>query len=405
MASTVTDPGGNTSGTTYTTPLNQRMRVVLNGSITYTDPLLPGTYPWEETFRLVVYVNNADYAPLYTETFTVPGVATYVQDFDDRILWEGDLPAGVSFGVGIYNTTGNKTATANLSVKYEVANVEYQQGVTVDIAGTAPKMTVADLISGLCNILRLTVRTDDATHNVTFSYYDDFLKAETEGLDWRERIDHNGLEKVQPQVPQAFRFEYKEDNNDQYLRDFKEVQDREYGSYVYTTGGRDGEQKIDVPFAATVQRLTFGNILIPAMRKEGPYYQQAIYEWQPRILVLDGMAEGVWKFNGVVQTEFPRSYFVGTQGRDISLAFGDEVENGGLVRGTVFTRWANYLRRQVSPYLRCRVRVYDDEFMGFSFDRPRLVHDGWHQVWVYVGEIKGKRFGDEAFVECELIPV
>jgi len=399
---TETDPGGNVSGTIYTAPLNQRMRVVIDGTITFISGLFP--FGNDETFRLVVYFNNSDYQPLAQYEFTVSG-PVYTFNLNDYIVWEGDILQGTSIGLGIYNTTGEKSAVANVTVKYEVVNVEYQEDVQLDIAGVAPKMSVGDLISGLCNILRLTVRTDDTTHEVTFSYYDEYAKSTVEGIDWRDRIDHGGLEKMQPQVPSVYNFAFKDDNNDQYLRDFKEAQDREYGSLRYEVGGKDGEQDVEVPFAATVQRMTFGNLVLPAMRKEGPYYQQDIYEWQPRILVLDGVEAGTWTFDSVVRTQYPRSYFVGGQGRDISLAFGEEVENGGAVPGTVARRWREYIRRITSPRLRARVRVFDDEFMGFSFDRPRLVHDGWHQRWMYVAEVKGKRFGEDSYTECELIPM
>jgi hypothetical protein len=43
--------------------------------------------------------------------------------------------------------------------------------------------------------------------------------------------------------------------------------------------------------------------------------------------------------------------------------------------------------------------------MNFEFARPRLVNDGYGNVWMYVQQIKGKTFGDDSPVECELIPV
>ena len=43
--------------------------------------------------------------------------------------------------------------------------------------------------------------------------------------------------------------------------------------------------------------------------------------------------------------------------------------------------------------------------MGFEFGRPRLVHDGYHQVWCYVQSVKGKRFGEDEVVQGELIPM
>ena len=77
---------------------------------------------------------------------------------------------------------------------------------------------------------------------------------------------------------------------------------------------------------------------------------------------------------------------------------------GGIV-GTMQKHWRNYLIRISRPFFRGFVRLYDDEFMNFGFDRPRLINDGYMDTWVYVQKINAKRFGDERPVECELIPV
>jgi hypothetical protein len=109
----------------------------------------------------------------------------------------------------------------------------------------------------------------------------------------------------------------------------------------------------------------------------------------------------VWRFNGVNRTEFPRAYFAGSGGNDINIGFGNDV--GRL--GTLERFWRASLIRAVKPYLQGEFRVYDDEFMNFEFARPRLVNDGYGNVWMYVQVVKGKKFGDDDLVDCELIPV
>jgi hypothetical protein len=92
---------------------------------------------------------------------------------------------------------------------------------------------------------------------------------------------------------------------------------------------------------------------------------------------------------------------VGQGEGDESLAFGNE--NGST--GTVDRHWKNWLTRAARPFFRGMVRLYDDEFLNFGFNRPRLIHDGYNPLWVYVSTVKSKRFGDGSPVECELIPV
>jgi hypothetical protein len=116
--------------------------------------------------------------------------------------------------------------------------------------------------------------------------------------------------------------------------------------------------------------------------------------------VFDGLRTGAWRFDGVARTQFPRAYFLGSGAGDTCLSFGSDWR-----QGTIDTFWRSFIIRSTRPYFKGLVRLYDDEFMNFKFGRPRLVRDAYGPFWVYVQKIKGKTFGDDSPVECELIPV
>jgi hypothetical protein len=397
----ITDPGGNMTGNVYTAPVDMRLRIRVNGTNIHSG----GSFGTQQSQRITVYRPNLSNLQLGGFTYYAIG-PTWTQTFNDQTVWEGDVAMGDQVAVGIYSAGSLYSCFTDATVTFEPASIDFTEGVKFDISGSAPKMSVGELIGGLCNVLRLVVSTDDSTHTVTFSYYNDFAKSPADGIDWRDRLDQTELIKVQPAIPSSWLFRFKEDSNDLYLRGYAEVNDRGYGDTDWDIPmGVDKPVEIEVPFAATISKMRFGNIIIPAMRKEGPYYQQDFYEYQPRLLVMDGTVDAFWRHDGTDMTYAPNTYFVGITANDISLSFGRESDPGGNKAGTVEKEWSEFIRRSYSPMLQVKVRVYDDEFLSFSFGRPRLVHDGWHYRWCYVQEVKGKRFGDESFVECELIPV
>jgi hypothetical protein len=269
-------------------------------------------------------------------------------------------------------------------------------------------LTISDVISGLSNIFRLAIQTDQLTNVVTFQHYDEFLLDISEGVDWTERLSHNSLPaKVRPEVPERFVFQYAEDDKDELARDYN-GQSQWTAEGVELTDGRDEEKVTKLKFAATQQGIRFASsstgvdaasLTIPVIKEQDRVTDYI--KCKPRILVYDGLKPGVWRFNGVDRTEFPRAYFAGSGGNDINIGFGNDA--GRL--GTLERFWRASLIRAVKPYLKGEFRVYDDEFMNFEFARPRLVNDGYGNVWMYVQVVKGKKFGDDDLVDCELIPV
>lgn len=399
------DPAGIATATTITPIVGTRYRVTLGGNINITRD--SANQP--RRIILFVYDNTAAVTKLQRIVEIPQGTLNETVSLSNFVMGEFDIISGHEYEVRftVFNAAFNHTITVDRwSVEWDMIQADYIEGITLDLNTCAPKMTIADLISGMVNIPRLIVSTDDLTHTVTFGFLEDYLKEPVEGIDWRTRIDHTKPpQKVQPEVPSAYEFRYKDDKGDAYLVEFANREDRGFGETDYVTGGADKPVRIEVPFAATWMDVRLDFLTIPCMKKEGPYYQQNFYEYEPRLLIMAELAPGDWTHDGTFLNSYPRTYFVGGNAGDVSLSFASETVTGNATEGSVATRWRDYLRRAVAPYLRADVRVYDDEFMGFEFGRPRLIHDGYHQVWCYVQEVKGKRFGEDEPVECELIPI
>jgi hypothetical protein len=284
-----------------------------------------------------------------------------------------------------------------------VAIIGWQAEIVFDIAKSIqPGLTIGEVISDIANIFRLAVRTDQLSNTVTFGHLDDYLRGIETGSDWRNRVDSSKLpEKVLPELPDRHVFNYDLDSSDYYLVQHRSNYGRELGEGIFEVGGRDKQNEIKLKFAPTAQGVRFGGLTVPIIRDERSSALTDFYRVKPRILVYGGLSDGAWLFDGQSLTQYPRAYFIGQGGSDHSLAFGNE---GGIV-GTMQKHWRNYLIRISRPFFRGFVRLYDDEFMNFGFDRPRLINDGYMDTWVYVQKINAKRFGDERPVECELIPV
>jgi len=287
-------------------------------------------------------------------------------------------------------------------------------GTTTDLAGAEyfvssavePGMTVADLLSNLANMLRLVITTDAVSNEVTISHYDDYLLDITRGVDWRDRLDHSKLPvKVNPPQPNRYVFKFTKDEKDERAFNYNEqaVWDAEG---IYETDGRDKDKVTTLKFAATQQAYMFETV-IPVIKEEDKTTDYV--KCKPRILMYGGPSGGFGgensaikiTFEGVALDSFPRFYFAGQGGTDINLGYGDDLDR----IGTLNRFWRTSLERAIRPYLRGDVMVYDDEVISFEFNRPRLIHDGYDEVWVYIQSVKGKTFGDEEYSRCELIPV
>jgi hypothetical protein len=347
-----------------------------------------------------------------------PGIGTFSIDLDQQLFVGANIENAKTYAVSVAAVPFTQSVTTG----YQGCQLYMEAGTTITFTGSpvtftelidgvsfkvssaiSPSLNIGDVISALANILRLVITTDQLTNTVTFQHYDDYLLDVSAGVDWSDRLSHNDLPaKVMPEVPERYLFKYTSDDKDERLLNYNgEAEWTAEGRY--DTTGREDEKVTTVKFAATQQGTRFGGVVVPVIKEVDKVTDYV--KCKPRILVHGGYSVPggtVVTLSGVGGLNYaPRYYFSGSGGLDINLGFGDDV---GRI-GTLNRYWRASLLRATKPYLRGEFRVYDDEFMNFEFARPRLVNDGYGSVWMYVQTIKGKRFGDDDLVECDLIPV
>lgn len=298
------------------------------------------------------------------------------------------------------------------SVEWVVDNIEWQEGVQIENASVLPQLTVMDLIKTVCTALCVVPQTNTADKKVVLKYYDDIFRGPVStDLDLTDRMDQSpgrAPVKVTPVLPVRLEFNWKDDDNDydvDLLND--EIEGRKYGNGIHGVGGGSSDAKIiNLPFAATAMQLdVFDGITIPAIRSHDGTTDDPSYKWQPRILIADGLAPGYWTFDTVLYDEYPRAFFVNADVPTLGLAFEQEDIYGSVHVGTFNDTWRTWLRRHDrGTSLRCWLKFHDWELADMDMGAPVRVHDGRHDVWAHIGEIKQHKPYAGRYTECELIP-
>ena len=399
------DPGGNISGPYYVPPFTMAMQATITLRLKAT---------WSTTgshtvvFGLWDFSTSTAYSlPVF---FHTSGTTLEVNtQFVINSLFY--LPAGDNIGLGVWRSSPPPGVTLDAFEVYECAvewkptNIQYQEGLTFDIASTLPDLTYGELLKGIANWGNIVFSTDDQTKEVTIQFYDDLLKGIDDGEDWSDRMDGFPT-KIKDDAAARYLFTFKGDRKDRLrVEDEALNPERPLGDHTYEAGGSGDEEEIELPFAATYANDTFNGVTIPALYKENGTYQTDYYEYEPRILIADGLQPGEWTFDSVLQTEYPFVYFADPSGA-FNLSFDNELSRGTPIQGTVAAYWTDRLRTMVDGVkLQADVFIHDYEVQGFDVGVPRLMNDGLVDGWYYVFEISGKTFGDGAPCGCLLIPL
>lgn len=398
----VSDPGGNNTNTYYyTTPFEMHLRIRFQIEFSPTQPFAGET-------ALYFYAFRTDTQELLAPAtqFSVGGQTMMTFDLN---LADLTIAAGVEVGVSIAMGAPYRTfAVASCTVTYEVAGLEYQEGVSVDLAKSGPKMSVMDVIKGIALSKNIAIDTNDATRQVTFSYVDDKYKSPNNGKSLIGREDHTDPPvKSRELLPRRVLFLWQEDDDDQPLTDLnKEIGERGWGGYIKEIeGGVLDDTEIELPFAATRMKMYPGSVFIPVIRTTEDEHDPQ-YKWQPRLLIHDGLGRGEWTLEGVAQEQYPKCFFVHPEIPEHGLSFYPEDKHGNTGPGAFDLRWAKYFRRfEHSFVLEIDLMLYDDELLRTDFGTPVEAHDGKMAGWYYFEEIKQKRFGIHEPTRCKLVQV
>lgn len=408
--SIVSDPSGSETGVgRYTAAVNMDVHVTFDYNVT-------GVVIASGGFTPLVFVNMQLYnftSAAFVAGSTIvmnPSQTSYIGtlDFGQQAFVLGNV-YGLriqvsSIGVSSASATFNPSTTIN----YDVVNVEYQENVTLNIAQQAPNMSVMELLKAIASNQCLIIRTNNARGEVEIWRDAEFYRGPDVGIDWSDRMSHNRPPtKEVPIYAKRIEYRWKEDNNDRDLLALEQsLNEPGYGNYdAVLTNGVNKPSEVTLPFAATAMGTLFGGgVFAPVMRKEDGTYQEDDYKREPRLLIMDGVATGDWRFDGVDEAEYPNCYFINPSGA-WTLAFGSGEIYGDRKLGTVQVQWVDRLRRMVAPKLGAELMIWPDEISNLDQGVPRLVNDGYDDVWVHVQQINQFVFARPDYTQCVMVPV
>jgi hypothetical protein len=324
-----------------------------------------------------------------------------------------DMAGSQEFGIRIRLTAPGTilhvvTVNPTTYIKYIVRNIEYQEGVTVNVAEQAPDMTVMELLKSITGNRCMIVKTNAAHGEVQLWLDTEFYRGTDVGVDWRDRLDHNNPPTKQvPMYARRIEYRWKDDSNDRDLLNLADSEpDPGYGNAdVEMENGTEDPITVEMPFAPTAMGALFdGNVFWPVSRKEDGVFQVDDYDREPRLLIMDGLADGAWRFDGVNETQYPRCYFINPSGR-YTLAFGSGAVYGDEKLGTAQLQWADRQRRMMTPTLKGDVMIWPDEIWNIDQGVPRLINDGETDVWFYPQRINQFQFATPDYTEVVLLPL
>jgi len=403
----LSDPAGNaTAPDTYTAPFDMTVRVRVSGEAIVTGgPVGLTSYSgyWSlrdvNTNAIVGAAGEQDITTINATTFDVNLTAVQADLLDGQqvqLTW-----------ATLVNVIEPFTVTfTNLKVYFEPYSTPFREDIRIDIQDAAPDLTVAEALKSLVSMFNLAVVTSDLYQTVELYYFDDFLLPLADGIDWRGKENQEeAAAKVEPPLPLSYRFRYAEDSNDADLvANNAALPYPGYGNGDYVlTNGYDKPIDIEASFAATAMGYTFGTTFIPLMRKEDGEFQVDTYDYVPRILIADGLADGEWTYDGEALTEYPKCYFVSP--REVySLAYGQDGTYGQAASGLIETYYRTRLQRINDAFVfEVSLRLWDDELQSLDFRKPVLVNDGYTDGWYYILTIDQKRFGVDEYTRVELL--
>ena len=403
-ATFISDPGGNNTGTYYfTAPVDMEVDVYVELYVTATMGIFDTNTWW-----LVIFDTAFPTIPLYIQATDVFGPLGYM-NIPGGVLATITMQAGQEIGVGLWAADVDTPATVHTcKVIYTPSQVEYQTGITIDIAATAPDLSVMDILKGLAGNRCLIFDTRDDEGVVNVSLYDDkFVPFQVEGIDMRDRQTFP-ITRLTPPKPRRILFKWKHDDQDEKMRVLDATHNEAgFGGHIHIVkGGLDEDSIVELPWAATAMEFVYeGSVFVPTMAEKDQTPSVAKYDWQPRLLIADGVASGAWTLEGEgLLAAYPKCYFYFPSEVDLGLVFGTETGTAGSFAGTIARFFSNYLyRADNSKMARALIRFFDDELIDLDMGVPRLLSDGLENHWMYLTDVKGKTFGDDAPTECELI--
>ena len=407
------DPAGiGTPGSMEITPIvGTRYRVTVDGNITITKLSISAPT------KLFIYVRDTTALsnPIFKIVDIPTGNLVEVVQLKNLVLGEFDIVSGRTYELQMV-CLGPSAGTTTLALDSFVANwdmvvAEYTEGIILDLASTAPDMTVMDLINALRLSQFLVIDTVNYGNDVRLWYDNEFFRTPAPGVtcrDWTQRLDHaTAPSKEEGDRPKRVEYRWKEDSGDGSLKDADTRNGAPgYGNYDDVIGGYGAVQKVEVPVAATAMGIVLEGLRVPVMRDEKAAYQVDVFSRTPRLLYADGVADGEWVLDGSNLTQYPVCYFAG-EGAAHPLGFANVISIGDEEAAqTVAIYGARKMRQQRSArVLEAFTVVRDNEVQDFDHGMPTLVDESSGPAWYYVQEYSNHKLGKNEVTKCRYVEV
>lgn len=401
-AATKTDPGGNTSGSSFVPTLDMKARVSVNLNITPS-----GASPLFTIKHYIALIHaSADATAGDAIMNAIEIVANTANPFNSgsRLdLGEHDFTAGESYHVAILTRNPHTSyTTSSLNVYFDATDFVWQSGISYDLASTLPDWNFMKLLKNVCNNLGAIPVTSGKS--VTLKYLDDYFVSYSP-RNWSGR-QLSEYKKIQPEIPRQVEFKFTIDDGDAKQLEWETANSTPFGSYtVDMANGFADNKEIELDFAATFSDTILGDaVTVPVLRKDGQY-QLNTYNHEPRMLLWDGLRTGTFLFDGTRLDEYPFAYFDRAD-RRYSLAFKGVNDNNtsldtGQVRGEIgcYKEWRAWVQRwDTKQIVELYIRLYNEDLKELG-QAIELDLDGFpHQFFIH--NIKNKSMdNDRALVQ------
>lgn len=320
-------------------------------------------------------------------------------------------------------TSGNGVNTL-LNVKYRKFDVRIdstptiQVGDEIGVGDYLPEISKKNLVKSIIQMFNLYHVTDERNKTVEFLTRDDFYKAISDSDDWTEKVDYSKsieIEQLDRNLAKEFEFKYKEDDNDELIKEFKSRYGVTLGDYTETLDNeflKDSKTVADIPFAPTYSSGTLDqsdgeSIPLPWIPNNYGTVNDKI-SLENRILIYDGLIDKAWTFNSVSKTQMPFSHFVRKDSsfNDISLSFRSFRLYNTAIRQSDFGLFERFYKEQVKMLNSSRLctfylKLSPVDILNLDFRKPKYIRGNYY----YLNKIEDYKTGTEETVKVELINI
>lgn len=361
----------------------------------------------------IVQIGPLTFSGVVTSSSTTPQ-AFNLTDKSGVFPLDGTETVYVYFTEVRVSSAGIKINSAKLSVT--PVSIPFQLGLSYDVAGVLPEMDQDVFLKGLVNTFNWIIETDTQTGTVDVYTEQDYLLDQTQAVNWEEKTDQSRPPKMirLRELKKNLKFSHAEDDKDFYINSWEVT--RALGSYANRTFVLSNEylagtqSMVETPFAPTRMGNVFTDVPLfaPQLAHIDTGSSTDTYEFEPRILIYEGLRDGRWKYDGFTQESYPYSYFIHDESDifTVNLCFNNQTLHGPNVVGLVDQYYADKLNRlNLSALISAYQELTDIDINELDFRRPHTIKmDTGNYVTGYLNKVVEYKSG-QVVTRVELIQI